>query len=232
MIYSKVVLKTEKVLSLKERKNIVDKLYPRNPHTINSLEARNMGIIRKFNNALGYKKFVSNHVVGEGFISPEITHNTDFKTPENLLYDGVKVILEGENVLEFTIPNKRQTLNTQGLNYSYMGKDIAVKWCQYLKKLLPEHQVIFSDSEVKPKEFETEVERAIDFFFRNMYTDMNNLTVEYSSKELLNKYELESINKVLNEVFDYPLHVQQYYCETCVGHSKGSRPYHTEVVYD
>lgn len=71
----------------------------------------------------------------------------------------------------------------------------------------------------------------LDWFYRNMGLGDIYYTVELSSHRLLSQSEISFIENRLKQLYKYPFHIEQYWCETCYGYHKES-PYHIEIVYD
>lgn len=220
MGYFVLYMKSHNEVSDMDRKKYLNSLY-------GDCMNHKYGMLEKFNKAVGYGD-LDDDIVKEYPVvnSAKVKSPESYKTPLSLLYEGLHIDLEKKGILKFVL--RDETFKHPIEKYSYSTYELLEKLQKFLSKVYS--NVVF---EIKSqKEYRPKLKIFIlDWFYRNMGLGDIYYTVELSSHRLLSQSEISFIENRLKQLYKYPFHIEQYWCETCYGYHKES-PYHIEIVYD
>lgn len=223
-MYIKVSVYSNDLMSLKERKKYIEKLYP-SPVTYSEAQ-RKHGLILKFNNAIGFKP-VTTIVDNRSVVHrPAEEIPEGYETPEDLIFEHMRTPLESFNILEFYIPVKKVKHPKQ--QFAYKTEVAANKWIAFLQKVWPELEVSKAYVEEVPKLSLREF--AFQYFFKCLDFSIN-YTIEFSSVALLTKEDIDYILPKLQTIAGTKIAVHQYPCEVCKYNTFGEKDIHIELVY-
>jgi hypothetical protein len=178
-----------------------------------------MGMVHKFNNAIGFKP-VSFDVVTRSYPSNEPILE-GYKTPSTAIFEAMKMVMDDRTVVCFDVEDE-DVVHTNA-KYSYNTKDILLKFFSFAKKVYPEIIV----EEIAS----TEVSLVDDIFkhFYLCFAEGDFIAAEYSSPRLLDDNEKDYILSNLRQITNTEISLVQHYCETCAGYHPDC-PYHIEIT--
>lgn len=207
-----------------ERKRYIDKLYPAQA-TYNE-DKRNLGIIQKFNNAIGFKCTTDNFDNYNCSNSKTVDNPPKFLSPSELLFENLNVSFSEKEICNFIIKDMKIKHTEQ--KYNYKTKDIIKKFANFLEKVFPDVSCVI-DYNVEDKKLELK-----EFVLQNFFISISNsiyYTIEVATSELLSDTDKNEIIAILREITPLDIAIEQFYCNTCEEYSNGKTPYHTEIVY-
>ena len=224
-MFIKVSVYSNELLSLKERKKYIEKMYSK-PVTYSEAK-RKHGLVLKFNNAIGFKP-VTTIVDNRSVVNRPIEEvPEEYETPEDLLFENMRVPIESFNILEFYIPVKKVKHPKQ--KFSYKTENIADKWIAFLQKVWPELHV-------KKEYFEELPKLSLrDFAFQYFHKCLDeefSYTIEFSSVARLTKEDIDYMLPKLQTLTKKTIAIHQYECEVCKYNTFGEKDVHIEIVYD
>lgn len=179
-----------------------------------------LGYLKKFNNALGFKKLeynYSKHVT-------EIESPDGYETPYSLLLMN-KFFLNKENeIMTFVIENKRMEHPIS--QYSYDTFDMLIQFQKFLYKLFPQDiKIEFSINEnVKLQDRDYVLSH-----FWNCISQGENVETELAIRKNLTKKDKKYILGIVQKVVSYEPEIECGLCETCFGYHP-THPYHAALI--
>jgi hypothetical protein len=221
MKYFKVCLYSNDLLSLKEKRKIINAMY--GERATYSDKKRNIGFMAKFNNAIGFSDVEIHEDNYNRFGRLQKVKNPEeYISPEMLLFHNLRTPVESFTILEFYIPDMEYKHTYE--KYSYKTKMIALKWKKFLDKVFPDLEASFEVVKEKP-ELSTK-EFAFQFFYSNL--EEFPVTIEFGTNEKLTKKDIKYMLPKLQTLTNDKITIGQFECETC--QERGFK-YHTEIVY-
>ncbi|PLS18866.1 hypothetical protein CVD28_00250 [Bacillus sp. M6-12] len=225
MPFYKVTLSSREKMTLTEKKKYIDSMYREEPK-YGTNQKRNQGFLTKFNNSIGFKPVVSTVTHNNTVISQTVESPEEYLPPQDILMEHFHTPLNSNEIISFYLEDKKMVHpNPQ---FSYEGKMVSQKWNAFLQKVFPQLLVTTEIVEEIPKLSLKEF--TLQYFYRNLNPEVN-YTLEFRSKELLDKDEMREILSVIQDLSNDKITIGQQYCKTCAGYSDGKEPYHIEIVY-
>lgn len=204
MSYFKVTLYSDELLGLKERKKYIENLFYEYVVVDRNIKSKKKkGLIRKFNNALGFKDYVI-ETDNYGLIGKN-NEGLENYSPETLIFDGLRVPIESFNILEFYIEKKY--IETPNKIQSYKSRNIAIKWRRFLNKVYPHLKTSFETVNEIPKK------SLRDFTFEYIFVNIGKTqlyTIEFESKEKLTQKDIDYIVPKIEKLVGYKINIIQY----------------------
>lgn len=193
-----------------------------------NFEKHKMGFFSKFNNAIGFKNVVPDYVSKYPIVLEEkIKSPDDYVAPTDLF---VKILpdvsLKNKELFSLYVKDGIEKHFVDAFTYNHF--DMSKKLVSFLQKVFPDLDITF---DIVNKYNPNLKKQIFNYFFLCMDENEYNTTVECSMPRLLTNVELLYIEKILKEFYNYPFHLNQFFCETCQKHDP-KNPYHVEIVYD
>lgn len=225
-MYVKLTLKSNKYdMSNIEKRRYIDKLYPR--EATYSKKRRNMGMVHKFNNSIGFKNVTDCLDNYNCIIRSAIKNPDDYITPEDLIFKSLKPSFKRFEICTFIVKNT--TIKHPINQYSFSTRKIMNKFARFLEKVFPE---TYCTIEILENNENITLEEDIlnDFFLS--ISDSPFYTIEVSAPRKLTEDEVSNIINTLKTVSNLDIGIRQEICQTCIEHSNGENPYHIKIVYN
>lgn len=224
-MFIKLTMTSKEGIDNLKRKEYINKFY-RNCVTYSDGK-RNIGILDKFNNAIGFKN-VMDYVDNQSVIHRALVDSPeDYKNPSDLLIWALSPCLIDNNIVSFTV--KQEKIKHPNELYSYDTNVIMIKFKKFLEKIFPNTNLSIEYlNELKDLSITDFVVN--EFFLGLDYKE--EYTVETSINRLLNDEEIDNVLKVLKTMTILNISINQSYCKTCSEYSNELSPYHIEIVYN
>ena len=205
-----------KPLSYKERLEYAGKAY-----TERYTGEKSIGYLKKFNDALGYKKLEYD----DKTFSKEIDSPEGYESPYKLLLLNRYFLNRKDEIMTFMVTNKRMEHPIS--EYSYSTIDMMFRFQKYLYKLFP--GAIRIEFELGERIALSDRDYVLSYFW-DCISQCECVDTETAIKKKLTKKEEDYILNIMRKIVTYEPAIQCDLCDTCFDHHPDF-PYHVELVH-